>query len=198
MVKGVVKFAVLVNAPIPRRQETFEPIIQREARKRIDGDFHERWWDRVFAFVLKTYKDPENLKGFLKLSMCRLQSLVAILATRAISPSNWAMLSVAEFHRTCFQRLGMSGSVLEGVEPTKFFERSWMMYNELMITGDDEAEERGDHNDGVSRGLAELKGTVGKRLPCRRLMCLDCEEFYALRARSRPASASRSSRMSPS
>jgi hypothetical protein len=98
----------------------------------------------VFAFVLKTYKDPEDLKRFLELSMCRLQSLVAILATRAISPSNWAMLSVAEFHRTCFQRFGMSGSVLGGVEPPKFFERSWMMSNELMIPGDDEAEEARD------------------------------------------------------
>jgi hypothetical protein len=99
MVEGVVKFAVLVKAPILRPQETFEPIIRREATKGIDGDFHERWWDRVFAFVLKTYKDPENLKRFLELSMCRLQSrrlMMTNIPCQDVSRVGWTGLSYSK------------------------------------------------------------------------------------------------------
>jgi hypothetical protein len=72
MVEGAATFAVLVNAPIPRLQETFEPIIRREAIRRIDGNFRERWWDKVLAFVLTTDKDPGDLVRFMALPMYRL------------------------------------------------------------------------------------------------------------------------------
>jgi hypothetical protein len=108
MKEGLTKFAVLANVSIPMAREGFESIVRREAVRSCHTDYRERLWDRVFASVLNTYEAPEDFMRFMELSMYLLESLVVTLGTRLRSRSDWALTSVAEFHRKCFRRLEMS------------------------------------------------------------------------------------------